>query len=61
MQVLRSLAGGLPTAEIAADLGIRPMTVLSHVKSILVKLGVHSKLEAVTLAWRSGMAVAETA
>jgi DNA-binding NarL/FixJ family response regulator len=26
------------------------------VKSILAKLGVHSKIEAVTLAWRHGMA-----
>jgi DNA-binding NarL/FixJ family response regulator len=28
------------------------------VKSILAKLGVHSKIEAVTLAWRHGLAPA---
>ena len=31
-------------------------TVHSHVKSILVELGVHSTIEAVTLAWRHGLA-----
>ncbi|HSL66733.1 MAG TPA: LuxR C-terminal-related transcriptional regulator [Actinomycetota bacterium] len=28
----------------------------SHVKNILAKLGVHSKIEAVTMAWRHGLA-----
>jgi DNA-binding CsgD family transcriptional regulator len=37
-------------------LGISRMTVQSHVKSILAKLGLHSKVEAVTLAWRFGLA-----
>ena len=32
------------------------MTVHSHVKSVLVKLGVHSKVEAIALAWRTGVA-----
>ena len=40
--------------EIAALLGISPMTVQSHVKNVLAKLGVHSKVEAVRLAWRFG-------
>jgi DNA-binding CsgD family transcriptional regulator len=31
------------------------MTVQSHVKNILAKLGVHSKVEAVTMAWRMGL------
>jgi DNA-binding CsgD family transcriptional regulator len=30
------------------------MTVQSHVKNVLAKLGVHSKVEAVRLAWRFG-------
>jgi len=30
--------------------------VQSHVKNILAKLGVHSKIEAVTMAWRHGLA-----
>jgi DNA-binding CsgD family transcriptional regulator len=30
--------------------------VQSHVKNILAKLGVHSKVEAVRIAWRHGLA-----
>lgn len=54
-EVLRAFAAGDSTAGIAEQLGISPMTVQSHVKSILAKLGVHSKIEAVTLAWRHGL------
>jgi len=54
-QILQALADGSATAEIARSLGISPMTVQSHVKNILAKLGVHSKVEAVTLAWRFGL------
>lgn len=51
-QVLGLLAEGLGTNEIAARLGITGFTVQSHVKSILAKLAVHSKVEAVRMAWR---------
>jgi DNA-binding NarL/FixJ family response regulator len=54
-EVLLALTDGLPTMEVAALLGISIMTVQSHVKNILAKLGVHSKVEAVTLAWRAGL------
>jgi two-component system nitrate/nitrite response regulator NarL len=54
LQVLHSLSYGQSTAEIAALLGISRMTVQSHVKNVLTKLGVHSKVEAVRLAWRCG-------
>ena len=54
-EILRLLADGIPTTDIAVSLGISPMTVQSHVKNILSKLGVHSKVEAVTLAWRFGL------
>ena len=57
-QVLQALAAGETAAQIAASLGISAFTVQSHVKSILAKLGVHSKTEAVTLAWRHGLAPA---
>lgn len=57
-EILRLLADGSSTGEIAKTLGIRPMTVQSHVKNILAKLGVHSKVEAVTLAWRLGLGTA---
>jgi two-component system, NarL family, nitrate/nitrite response regulator NarL len=54
-EILGSLADGRSTADIATSLGISPMTVQSHVKSILSKLRVHSKVEAVRLAWRHGL------
>ncbi|HEY6568497.1 MAG TPA: response regulator transcription factor [Actinomycetota bacterium] len=54
-QILCSLADGSSTVEIASTLSISPLTVQSHVKSILAKLGVHSKVEAVRLAWRHGL------
>jgi DNA-binding NarL/FixJ family response regulator len=57
-EILRALAAGDGVAEIAAHLGISVLTVRSHVKNILAKLGVHSSLEAVTLAWRAGFASA---
>jgi DNA-binding NarL/FixJ family response regulator len=55
-QILSALASGQTAGEIAADLEISSLTVQSHMKSILAKLGVHSKIEAVTLAWRHGLA-----
>jgi DNA-binding NarL/FixJ family response regulator len=54
LEVLRLLSDGRSTVEIAALLGISPMTVQSHVKNVLAKLGVHLKVEAVRLAWRFG-------
>ena len=60
-EILRSLAAGETTTQIAEALGISALTVQSHVKSILAKLGVHSKIEAVTLAWRHGLARADGA
>jgi NarL family two-component system response regulator LiaR len=55
MEVLRELAGGRSTEQIADSLFISVLTVRSHVKSILAKLGVHSKLEAVTSAIQHGL------
>jgi DNA-binding NarL/FixJ family response regulator len=57
-EILRALAAGDTIGEIAVALGISAMTVQSHVKNILAKLGVHSKIEAVTLAWRHGFSSA---
>jgi DNA-binding NarL/FixJ family response regulator len=56
-EILRAIAAGDSTSQVAAQLGISSLTVQSHVKSILAKLGVHSKIEAVTLAWRHGLAL----
>ncbi|MGE5460848.1 MAG: response regulator [Solirubrobacterales bacterium] len=55
-EILRALAAGASIPEIAEQLGITALTVQSHVKNVLAKLGVHSRLEAVTLAWRHGFA-----
>jgi DNA-binding CsgD family transcriptional regulator len=51
-EILALVAEGLGTAEIASSLGITILTVQSHVKNILAKLAVHSKVEAVRMAWR---------
>jgi DNA-binding NarL/FixJ family response regulator len=56
-QVLSALSAGDSTATIALALGISPATVQTHVKNILGKLGVHSKVEALGAAWRGGLAV----
>lgn len=56
-QVLAALSAGASTAAIALQLGISPATVQTHVKNILGKLGVHSKVEALGAAWRGGLAV----
>lgn len=54
-QVLLSLAHGLGTDEIANMLSISPATTRNHIQSILGKLGVHSRLEAVAYAYQQGL------
>ena len=54
-EILRTLAAGASTVEVAEAFGISPLTVQSHVKSILAKLGVHSRVEAMRVAWRHGL------
>ena len=54
-EVLRLLACGASNKTIADTLGISPTTVRNHVEHLLAKLGVHSKLEAVVYAARSGL------
>jgi len=48
-QVLDLLTTGASTSEIAIDLVLSPETVLTHVKNILKKLGVHSRKDAVRM------------
>ena len=52
--VLHHLAEGMATREIAAHLCISPTTVRNHVQSILRKLQVHSRLEAIVWAFHRG-------
>jgi PAS domain S-box-containing protein len=47
LEVLRLLAAGRSTAEIAQELHISRVTVRNHVQRVLKKLGVHSRMEAV--------------
>lgn len=54
-EILGCLARGQTTASIAKALSIARVTVRNHVQSILQKLAVHSKLEAVVLAHRGGL------
>ncbi|HEY3208361.1 MAG TPA: helix-turn-helix transcriptional regulator [Actinomycetota bacterium] len=48
-EVLRALTFGASTERIGELLGVTTSTVRSHVKSVLAKLGVHSRIEAVAL------------
>jgi DNA-binding CsgD family transcriptional regulator len=59
-EVLHWVAAGLQNKEIAQTLDLSLATVRNHIHNILEKLGVHSKLEAVSLAFRNGW-VARTA
>jgi len=52
--VLRALAEGLSNAEIAATIWVSPETVKTHIKSILSKLGVRDRTQAVVWAYRTG-------
>jgi DNA-binding NarL/FixJ family response regulator len=56
-QVIGAIASGATTTGIALELGISPATVQTHVKNILRKLEVHSKVEAVGVAWRGGVSL----
>jgi DNA-binding CsgD family transcriptional regulator len=53
-EVLQAVATGLQNKEVADKLGLSLATVRNHVHNILEKLSVHSKLEAVSLAFRKG-------
>lgn len=55
-QILRHLAEGQSNKLIARNLGISDGTVKLHVKAILRKLGVHSRVEAAVMAVQLGMA-----
>lgn len=53
-EILQLLAQGMRNDDIATQLFISPQTVQTHVRNILGKLRVHSKLEAVAFAVKHG-------
>jgi DNA-binding NarL/FixJ family response regulator len=56
LEVLQLMTdGGLGNREIATELRLSLNTVRRHVQSVLAKLNVHSKLEAVVVATREGL------
>jgi DNA-binding NarL/FixJ family response regulator len=55
LDILNLLAEGLDTTAMASRLGIAPHTVEWHVRHVIEKLHVHSKLQAVIAAARKGL------
>jgi DNA-binding NarL/FixJ family response regulator len=56
LQVLELVGYGLGNSQIAAELGIRPVTAKNHVSRILAKLGVANRVQAAVYASRRSLA-----
>ena len=54
-EVLRLIVEGRGTSDIAEELHIATSTARSHIQSVLVKTGVHTRLQVATLAVRQGL------
>jgi DNA-binding CsgD family transcriptional regulator len=54
LEILRKVSDGMTNAAIGEALGISPQTVKNHVTSILRKLAVNDRTQAVVTAFRRG-------
>jgi DNA-binding NarL/FixJ family response regulator len=54
-EVLTLMASGHSTSVIAQELGLSVHTTRNHIRNLMAKLGVHSRLDAVVVAARSGL------
>ena len=54
-EVLELLASGKSGDEIADSLHIAPLTVRTHIRNLMSKMGVHSRLEAVAFGMKNGL------
>jgi DNA-binding NarL/FixJ family response regulator len=55
LEILRDLADGASTRDVARRYWLTPVTVRNHIANILRNLGAHSRLEAVAIARRAGL------
>jgi two-component system response regulator DesR len=54
LEVLRAAADGAPVVDIAKRLHLAPSTVRNYLSSVIGKLGVHNRMEAVHLSRQRG-------